>query len=75
MLLNVICYHLLHKSDLVLNSCTYWMTYNKCDLHLQMNKVYNILIFSFPKQYYAIQLPYVITRMYVTNIMSHTVSS
>ena len=53
MLLNALCCHLLNKSALALHSCTYDMTYHICDLHLQMNKLYNILIFSFPKQYYC----------------------
>ena len=47
MLLNAQCYHLLDKSAVVLNSCTYWMTYNICDLHLQMNKVYNFMLSRF----------------------------
>ena len=45
------------------------MTYNICYLHLEMNKLYNVLIFSFPKQYYSAQLSYVIKGVYITNTM------
>ena len=34
-----------------------------------INKLYNVLIFSFPKQYYTTQLSCVITCVHITDIM------
>ena len=35
---------------------------------LLINKLYNFLMFSFPKQYYTAQLSYVITWVHITDI-------
>ena len=72
MLLNGLCFNLLHKSTLVLDSCTFTMTYNICHLHLWYimrhipsyellltNTLYNLLLLSYPKQCYSVQLIYV----------------
>ena len=34
-----------------------------------INKLYSVLIFSFPKKYYIAQLSYVITLVHITDIM------
>ena len=36
---------------------------------LLTNTLYNLLMFSFPKQYYTAQLTYVIKYMHITYIM------
>ena len=36
---------------------------------LLTNTLYNLLIFSFPKQYYTAKLPYVIKYVHIADIM------